>query len=381
MHKDEGVDLFVSYRREDTGYLALAIRDRLLAIEASTSVFVDASSIPLGETFTTVIRRELRGAHIVLVLVGPGWRTDRLFDEADYVRFELVLARELGKRIVPVLLRGQVMPDVTELPDELAWFPHLNAFFLSAPTELDADVQRLYERITNRVPEMEELRSRIWTLYETGRTQELLESVGQAWREHSANPSPALADCCRIAAVAMTRATREDGERDLWLARAMSTAYQAGASNTFAVSLLPFFFRLVEKREFEAARGVMNEIARLSRVDHTSQLPRNTMSRLYHEKVAFSYASEGNYERALSHYDAAVEAAAVGQDQRAELKIRGGKANCEFLRGSHDVAVAATRDVAHRSRELGYDDIADIADRNLDVMTGGQGALGPYDVT
>jgi len=376
------VDLFLSYRREDTGYLVLAIRDRLLAASTSTSVFLDVSSVRLGEAFNMVIRRELERAHVVLVVVGASWRTDRLFDLADYVRFELLVARELGKRIIPVLPRGQSMPDVTELPDDLAWFPHLNAFSLSAPTDLDADMRRLHERLTNRVPEMAELRNRIWALYETGRTEELLENVAQAWREHSANPSPALADCCRTAALALTRATGEAGQRDLWVARAMSTAYQAGASNAFAASLLPFFFRLVHKKEFQAARGVMLEIGRLSRVDDISQLPPTSMmSRLYHEKVAFSYAWEGNWESALSHYGVAIEAAVLGNDRRGELKIGGGIANCEFLRGSCAEAIAATREIARRSRELGYSDLADIADGNVHAMTGGQGPLVPYEVT
>lgn len=373
--------IFISYRRADNDYLVDAVRTRLDAFGPSVKVFLDVDSIGLGERFDEMIEREIAASGVVLALIGPAWQAERLTDPNDFVRRELLFARSHERRIIPALHSGRMQPDVTELPPELSWLPHLNTFSFSSARDLDLDLRRLFEQMTNRVPALQELRDRAWGLYERHEDDELLAVVEQAWTDHAATPSPALADCCRTGAVALSRRSGEAGRRDLWLVRALSTAYQSGASNAFAASLLPFFFRLLERNEPEAARQVIIEIGRLMQLDDPGQLPpASMMRRLYHEKLAYSYVVERRHEEALSTYRSALASATADGDRRGVLKCRGAIANCQWELGE-DGTLAETLAVRDAADADGYVDVARAAAHNARVMSGEAMPLLPYEVT
>jgi hypothetical protein len=162
----------------------------------------------------------------------------------------------------------------------------------------------------------------------------------------------------------------------------MSTAFQAGAPNAFAAALLPFFFRLIDKQEFDAGRAVMSEIRKLTRLTDPAQLPpTEQMNRMYHEKVAFSYFSEDNLDEALAHYQLAHEAALAGGDRRGELKIDGAIAVCRFRLGDTAAAESLTTHLCQLADELGFVDVAETARANLRVMSGADDGFVPYELT
>lgn len=90
--------------------MAEALRRRL----GPDRVFLDNSSIALGTAFAHEIEIEsaVRRSGVLLALVGSRWDTTRLHDPADSVRREILLARDKGARIVPVLVNGATLPPI-----------------------------------------------------------------------------------------------------------------------------------------------------------------------------------------------------------------------------------------------------------------------------
>jgi hypothetical protein len=130
--------VFVSCRREDTGWAANALTEALRRRAGASCVFLDNSSIALGAVFAEVIEDAVRRSAVLVVLVGPGWDTARLPDPRDWVRREILLAHECGTRIVPVLVdRDDLPPD---LPAELSFLTGLQHDVVRQSHPRDVDV-------------------------------------------------------------------------------------------------------------------------------------------------------------------------------------------------------------------------------------------------
>jgi CHASE2 domain-containing sensor protein len=133
-------DFFVSYRRDEATWPARILSDELARRFGSERVFMDYDSIDAGQTWTARIEAAIKGASVVLVLMGPRWTdasapdgTRRLDDPGDWVRLEVeaALANE-DTAVVPVLLDGAVMPAPERLPASLAGLTQRNAVTLTA---------------------------------------------------------------------------------------------------------------------------------------------------------------------------------------------------------------------------------------------------------
>jgi TIR domain-containing protein len=115
--------VFLSYRRSDTQGEAGRLADVLQLKLGRKFVFRDAISISPGDQFDAVIKAQLATAKIVLVLIGPAWLDElkkRLTQEnTDYHRLEVATALQGQKRVIPVLVRGAVLPPTTMLPGDL----------------------------------------------------------------------------------------------------------------------------------------------------------------------------------------------------------------------------------------------------------------------
>jgi len=118
--------IFISYRREDSAPHAGRLNDRLCLAFGADRVFMDIDDIPLGQDFAAALRENVRGADVVLVVIGPKWLSiagddgrRRLDDERDFVRFEVAEALRQGKRVIPILVNDTPMPKAAELPDDL----------------------------------------------------------------------------------------------------------------------------------------------------------------------------------------------------------------------------------------------------------------------
>jgi len=129
--------IFVSYRRADAGGEAGRLYDGLVEAFGAERVFRDVSSIEFGDDFVRSIRENLEKSDVVLVVIGPDWAggpgeagATRLFDERDFVRFEVDEALRGRARLIPVLVGGARMPQPDEVPEVLRPLLDANAFSL-----------------------------------------------------------------------------------------------------------------------------------------------------------------------------------------------------------------------------------------------------------
>ena len=98
------MNVFISYRRNDTQDLAGRIADRIRAVPQVDHVFIDVDGIEPGADFASKIRRALADSAVCILLIGSNWRgvreqggTARIFEDRDFVRLEAsgALASEL----------------------------------------------------------------------------------------------------------------------------------------------------------------------------------------------------------------------------------------------------------------------------------------------
>jgi hypothetical protein len=145
--------VFISYRRADTAGYAGRLYDRLVEALGHEHVFMDIDSISYGEDFVETISRTLAECDIVLVLIGPNWLNisdpngaRRLDSPVDTVRLEVSTALELGRRVIPVLVGGAVMPDAQLLPAPLTVLSRRNAIDIS-DRRFNKDAQELIDTL------------------------------------------------------------------------------------------------------------------------------------------------------------------------------------------------------------------------------------------
>lgn len=125
--------VFLSYRRADAEAAARSLEQRLLQMPDIKRVFLDHEAIPKGADFAEAIRKAIRKAGVVVVLMGPDWRGDqadgraRILEDNDFVRLEVSEALASKRPVIPVLLDETQMPAASELPGELAGLTRINA--------------------------------------------------------------------------------------------------------------------------------------------------------------------------------------------------------------------------------------------------------------
>ena len=131
-------EIFISYRRGETGGYAGRLHDRLVAEFGDAAVFMDLSAIDPGVDFEERIEEAVGGAEAVLVMIGRDWldATDgtgrrRLEDPGDFVHREVLGAIQRDALVVPVLVHGAEMPSPEQLPEPLRSLGRRNAMVLS----------------------------------------------------------------------------------------------------------------------------------------------------------------------------------------------------------------------------------------------------------
>jgi hypothetical protein len=158
--------IVISYRRSDSSALAGRIFDRLIARYGEASVFMDVDHIPFGIDFRAHIHETLMQADVLLALIGPDWlgATDagavRMHEKTDPVRVEIETAMARKMLIIPVLVNGATMPDVTMLPAEFGNFAYLNAAEVATGRDFRSHMERLIGAIDRTVPAIADVASR-----------------------------------------------------------------------------------------------------------------------------------------------------------------------------------------------------------------------------
>lgn len=162
--------VFISYRRDDTKWVAGRLADSLTAYFGDKRVFRDVGDIPGGADFGQVIRGNLGLSDAAIVLIGPDWLhaaenvhgvddidraggagRSRLHQPDDWVAHEVTAAMEKGIPVYPVLVDGTPMPRAAELPERLRPLTRFNAITLS-DDRWDADVSRLARIVALDIP-------------------------------------------------------------------------------------------------------------------------------------------------------------------------------------------------------------------------------------
>lgn len=148
----DGVHIFLSYRRDDADLWATLLRKALDGMQHKPGpgprlkTFLDVNNIGFGENFETEITSTLQSAACFIALIGPNWSPHRLTAEEDWVRRELTIARRQALTIIPVLVDEAAMPTKEVLPAELQWLASLNAAALRPDPYFDGDLLRLLSK-------------------------------------------------------------------------------------------------------------------------------------------------------------------------------------------------------------------------------------------
>jgi hypothetical protein len=110
--------VFISYRQNDTSGHAGRLFDSLRAVFGRNEIFMDVTAIRGGGELLEVIQTAVRGAKILLVVIGPDWnRNNVLNKEEDWIRQEVGLALRHKLYVIPVLVNRAPLP--TEIPAAL----------------------------------------------------------------------------------------------------------------------------------------------------------------------------------------------------------------------------------------------------------------------
>jgi hypothetical protein len=145
------INVFISYRRDDSAGYAGRLADALEKRLGNDTVFRDVEDIKPGEDFVKAIERNLQNARVFLVIIGKDWFAvkdnqgrRRLDIPKDYVRIEIESALRLKVLLIPVLVEGAVMPKPEELPRTIAALANRHAIDMT-DSRWEEDIERLID--------------------------------------------------------------------------------------------------------------------------------------------------------------------------------------------------------------------------------------------
>jgi hypothetical protein len=93
--------VFISHANEDSEY-ALQLAEH--SEKWGFSVWIDINEINTGDRWMTKIEESISACSALIVIMTPEAK------KSEYVEAEILLAKELGKPILPILLRGEAFP-------------------------------------------------------------------------------------------------------------------------------------------------------------------------------------------------------------------------------------------------------------------------------
>ena len=148
--------IFISYRRADSTDVTGRIYDRLKEHFGKSAIFKDVDSIPPGVDFKEHLEKAVGKCKVFLVVIGDQWleakderRRNRLRDPDDFVRIEIESALNRNIQIIPLLVRGALMPAEENLPPNLRKLVYRNAISIRSDPDFHGDMDRLIEAISN----------------------------------------------------------------------------------------------------------------------------------------------------------------------------------------------------------------------------------------
>jgi hypothetical protein len=152
------VNIFISYRREDSLHQAGRLYDRLAAYFGSRHVFKDVDSIPLGVDFREVLTERVAGCDVFVAVIGDTWLSitgkggiRRLDDPGEFVRIEIEAALSRKIPVIPVLVGHSSLPHAEELPETLRALSFRNGLPVRPDPDFHKDLDRLIRGIEDGI--------------------------------------------------------------------------------------------------------------------------------------------------------------------------------------------------------------------------------------
>lgn len=147
-------DIFLSYRRSDSGAVANRIYDQLAIFFGADNIF-RIEDVSRGENFVLTLERAIRKCKVMIVLIGQDWLEARevqgsgqLWVPTDLVRRPVEKALQRDIAIIPILLDGAVMPNQDDLPQPLRpLIDYQSAIIRSGEPTFRYDMRRLVQSL------------------------------------------------------------------------------------------------------------------------------------------------------------------------------------------------------------------------------------------
>lgn len=149
--------VFISYRRDDSAYIAGSLANYLGERLGPSAVFRDTDSIEPGDDFTKRIDDALSQTRVCLVLIGKRWLgeqadgTTRIHLSDDFVRREVSAALARRITVIPLLIENMRVEQLTDLPSDIAGIRKRNAMPLRPDPDFDHDAARLTSFLIRRL--------------------------------------------------------------------------------------------------------------------------------------------------------------------------------------------------------------------------------------
>ena len=150
--------IFISYRREDSAYVAGILSNKIQGHFGKDSIFMDVDDIPFGVDFRKHISNAVGKCGILLALIGDLWINvrdkdgrRRIDNPTDFVRLEIDTALTRNIPVVPVLVGNALMPQENELPDPLKPLAYRNAAEIRSGRDLWHHIETLIRGIESQI--------------------------------------------------------------------------------------------------------------------------------------------------------------------------------------------------------------------------------------
>jgi hypothetical protein len=127
--------------------------DHLAERLGENAVFMDVDTIPPGEKFDSYIDGNLRDCYMCIVVIGRRWSIERLHDDSDFVRREILGALMRGIRVIPALFDGAKLPASSELPVDLTDLTHCQAYDFGTGRDFKQQVMQLLTDVDRAIKE------------------------------------------------------------------------------------------------------------------------------------------------------------------------------------------------------------------------------------
>ena len=155
------INVFVSYRRDDSHLFTGRLVDRLHDRYGNEHVFLDIKSIPPGVDFRNRITNGIENCDVLLAVIGGKWAGTqnndkrRLDHPQDYVRSEIETAFSNDIPIIPVFVDDTPVPQAEDLPDTLKDLTYVCGFSMDSDIDFHHHCNRLMTAIDSIVMQRE----------------------------------------------------------------------------------------------------------------------------------------------------------------------------------------------------------------------------------